>query len=109
MGETVYDEKTAYHEAGHAVIDCVVGLTVRSVTIVPNGKVAGKTCVAEEGIPPEWDTYSDRSAGKKKYIRRYTLAKLAGYAAVQKRFPDHEREEADRRDEVSAQIGRAHV
>jgi hypothetical protein len=103
MSDVSFDEKTAYHEAGHAVIDFVVGLSVLRVTIEPDGNFAGKTCVKDEEIPPEWDTYYHRSPGKEEYIRRYTLAKLAGYAAVKRKFPNHHKDEGDRRDETSAQ------
>jgi hypothetical protein len=99
--EKTFDEKTAYHEAAHAVADCIVGLRLVSVTIVPRGSVLGET-ITDDEVPPEWNTYFHDSPGKRDNIRAHILTKLAGAITVQHKFPDHELDEGDRRDENSA-------
>jgi ATP-dependent Zn protease len=72
--------ETAHHEAGHAVMGCVVGRLPLSVTIVRGGPVAGQTDF-EPGVPAFGRRYLDESAPKRAYTEQRVLTELAGTAA----------------------------
>lgn len=73
-------EETAFHEAGHAVMGCIVGRYPVSVTIVPDGPIAGKT-EFEPGVPSFARRYLDESPEKRAYTQQRVLTELAGSIA----------------------------
>jgi hypothetical protein len=81
MGYAADEEiDTAYHEAGHAVLGCVVGRYPLSVTIVRVGAVAGKN-EYEAGVPDFARKYLNQSREKQLYAERRVLTELAGSIA----------------------------
>jgi hypothetical protein len=80
-------ETTAYHEAGHAVADHVLGFNIRSVTIAPSkgcaGKVSGKL-----GVKPRILEYGNPSRATVTKWHDKVVTLLAG-AEAQRRFKPH--------------------
>jgi ATP-dependent Zn protease len=78
MGYAADEEiDTAYHEAGHAVLGCVVGRYPLSVTIVRVGAVPGKN-EYEAGVPDFARKYLNQSREKQLYAEQRVLTGLAG-------------------------------
>jgi len=73
------ERELAYHEAGHAVVRCLLRLPFKRVTIIPTdenlGQVAGVTL--PEGYKPE----SDRGPKTRDRTEREIMARLAGMVA----------------------------
>lgn len=90
-----YLGRVAIHEAGHAVIACVLNLMVTSVTIIPVGSVAGFTELPWLGNGPlggvlysdvEWIALKNKAitrvmAPSDRAFRAHIIALLAGAAA----------------------------
>src|SRR5438093_7383303 len=55
---------TAYHEAGHAVIDCRLGFDVISATIKPTARYAGQVTCARSSPRPPMDDIRSLLAGE---------------------------------------------
>ena len=103
-GQTeVSKEETAYHEAGHAVMGCVLQRRPLSVSIVADGKgVVGKT-EFEQDAPPAGFRYFDDSDEKKRYIRTRVLIEVAGTIAHDIKYPGRRHDEGDANDDHWAQ------
>src|SRR5258706_2958076 len=96
-------EETAYHEAGHAVMGCVLQRYPLSVSIVADGKgVVGKT-VFERDAPPGGFRYFDDSDEKKRYIRTLVLIEAAGTIAHVIKYPGRAHDQGDANDQHWAQ------
>jgi hypothetical protein len=77
-GDAIMEEiETAYHEAGHAVMGCVIGRLPLSTTILRVGPVAGRTDFERS---PKW-RYLDESPPKRAYTEQRVLTELAGSVA----------------------------
>jgi ATP-dependent Zn protease len=61
---------TAYHEAGHAVMGCVVGRLPLSATIVPDGKGVVGQVHFEVGVPEFAKSYLNKSPAKRQYAEQ---------------------------------------
>lgn len=83
--ETIKEQATAYHEAGHAVVAFFLGVGFRkkTLTIIPDKTSAGsfQHHTAFPGINPEWDN----SGRARLQAEKSVMISLAGGAA-QKRF-----------------------
>jgi ATP-dependent Zn protease len=103
-GQTeVSKEETAYHEAGHAVMGCVLQRYPLSVSIVADGKgVVGKT-EFEQDAPQGGFRYFDDSDGKKRHIRTRVLIEVAGTIAHDIKYPGRAHDEGDANDDHWAQ------
>jgi ATP-dependent Zn protease len=99
-GQTeVSSEETAYHEAGHAVMGCVLQRYPVSVSITADGKgLVGKT-EFEQDAPPGGFRYFDCSEKKKRYIRTRVLIEVAGTIAHDMKYPGRAHDEGDANDE----------
>lgn len=75
-------EETAYHEAGHAVVqtleECHIG-PVASVTIIPNGEVLGAVYPAEHDVGKP--TPRKLRAAGRTAVAGVVAARLAGFAS----------------------------
>lgn len=67
-------ERAAIHEAGHAVASVLLGLGLKSVSIVPDGVSLGRTVPKDEG-PREQEPGSDE------WLEACVVRALAGYEA----------------------------
>ena len=67
-------ERAAIHEAGHTVASVVLGLGLKSVSIVPDGVSLGRTLPLDEG-PREGE------AGFDEWLEACVVRALAGYEA----------------------------
>ena len=65
-----YDEATAYHEAGHAVVALALGRPVHQVSILPNSEHLGRCDVRKGTFRPSED-----------WLEREILIALGGVAA----------------------------
>ena len=78
---------TAYHEAGHAVIDCVLGLVSGSVTVLPDAVGLGcATIKSPLATLDEWDARGrSRFNGHdlRSVYRAYIMALMAGREAAE--------------------------
>src|SRR5262249_43133055 len=93
------EEDTAYHEAGHAVMGCVLQRLPLWVSIIPDGKgVVGRTEFEQDGRPGGYSHF-DQSDAKKAYIRVRVLIEVAGTIAHNIKFPDRVHDEGDANDE----------
>jgi ATP-dependent Zn protease len=72
-----HDVDTAYHEASHAVVGCLLGRPPVYVTIVREGPVAGKT-EYETGVPAFARRHFDQSPEKRRYAEQRILSELGG-------------------------------
>jgi ATP-dependent Zn protease len=71
MNKLSRDEQqaTAYHEAGHAVMGCILSRPPQSVSIVPDDSgVRGRT-IFDDDCPPSAKNYFDPSEEKKNISR----------------------------------------
>jgi ATP-dependent Zn protease len=91
---------TAYHEAGHAVMGCILGRFPESVTIVPNGKSAvGETRFETDVNVPEFVRhYFDSSPAKQHFVEQRLLTALAGSIANDLKEPGRDHDIGDKRD-----------
>jgi hypothetical protein len=66
---------TAYHEAGHAVMGCILGRFPESATIIPNGNgTVGETRFETDVHVPEFVLhYFDRSPAKQHFAEQRVL------------------------------------
>ena len=64
---------TAYHEAGHAVINALLGIRFRLVTIIPSGELLGR--VERQQLPIGRRRWKRIPRG---YVRREIVSILAG-------------------------------
>lgn len=76
-------KRTAYHEAGHAVVACLMGIPFRRVTVQPDATFAGRVLLDRKEPPqavcpwnPDWDTKQARQ-----YWKRHICGLLAGALA----------------------------
>jgi ATP-dependent Zn protease len=93
---------TAYHEAGHAVMGCIVGDPPLSATIVPDGKGAVGKVKFEAGIPEFAKSYLNDSPAKRQYAEQRILVELAGTAAHNLLEPGRPSDLGDQTDADSA-------
>ena len=91
---------TAYHEAGHAVMGCILGRFPKSVTIVPNGKSAvGETRFETDVKVPEFVRhYFDSSPAKQHFAEQRVLTALAGSIANDLKEPGRDHDVGDKTD-----------
>lgn len=92
-------EETAYHEAGHAVMGCVLERYPLSVSIVGDGKGAVGKTEFEQDAPLGGFRHFDQSETKKKYIRTRVLIEVAGTIAHDIKFPGRAHDEGDAYDD----------
>jgi ATP-dependent Zn protease len=89
---------TAYHEAGHAVMGCLVGRVLTFATIVPDGTGAvGRTQYADD-VPACARRYFDRSEEKKRYTEARVLSEIAAMIAQDLKEPGRPHDMADAED-----------
>lgn len=72
--EAPYDEATAYHEAGHAVVALVLGRPVHQVSVLPDRELLGVCRFGKAMVRPSED-----------WLEREILIALAGMAAEARR------------------------
>lgn len=83
--ETPYDEATAYHEAGHAVVALILGRPVQHVSVLPDRELLG-LCQFRKGVfRPTED-----------WLEREILIALGGIAAEARHTGDYNWAGADR-------------
>ncbi len=89
-------DATAIHEAGHAVLQVILQLGVRSVTIVPNSEagILGVSATggdyggaAEKTGDKDDDTFNLRLYAEDAFLLRHAIADYAGVEAVQQLRP----------------------
>jgi ATP-dependent Zn protease len=97
----IEEEATAYHEAGHAVVGAIRGRPPDFVTIIPNGRVAGKNEFPKDWRPEFKKHFGDTPA-KRAYIETRILIALAGTIAHDLRFPTRAHDAGDQFDEREA-------
>jgi ATP-dependent Zn protease len=68
--ESSYDEHTAYHEAGHAVVALMLGRPIQRVSILPNRELLGECELGKGVFRPSED-----------WLENEILIALAGIAA----------------------------
>lgn len=96
------EEETAYHEAGHAVIACLIGRFPLFVSIVPDGAgVVGKT-EFDNDVPLGSKSYLNNSDVKKKYIRTRVMIEVAGTIAHDVKLPGRRHDQGDECDDYWA-------
>jgi ATP-dependent Zn protease len=100
--QTNQDEETAFHEAGHAVLGCLVQRPPLWVSIVPDEKGNVGRTEFEQDIPQDGYRYLDESDGKKRYIRNRVLIEVAGTIAHNIKFPGRDFDEGDANDDYWA-------
>jgi hypothetical protein len=97
--DTIDEEGTAYHEAGHAVVGAACGRAPISATIIPDSAGAvGKTEFLEDWRP-EYTTHFGDSPEKRIYIETRILTSVAGTIAHDLRFPGRAHDPADANDD----------
>ena len=103
--DSIDEEGTAYHEAGHAVVGAARGRPPISATIIPDGTGAvGKTEFPKDWLP-EYKTHFGDLAKKRTYIDTRILTSVAGAIAQDLRFPDRIHDAADANDDrISREI-----
>jgi ATP-dependent Zn protease len=96
------EEATAYHEAGHAAIGCVLGRKLKRVTIIPDGKgVVGSTEFAN-GYPETFARTFNQSKAKRQYVEDRVAGELAGSLAQSRKVPGRDRDAGDEHDDYQA-------
>jgi hypothetical protein len=97
--DSIDEEGTAYHEAGHAVVGAVRGRPPIFATIIPDGAGAvGKTEFPDD-LRPEYKTHFGNSPEKRAYIETRILTSVAGTIAHDLRFPGRAHDAADVNDD----------
>lgn len=76
--EPTYNEATAYHEAGHAVLALILGRPVERVSILPDSRFAGHCQFGKGVIRPTED-----------WLEREMLIALGGIAAEARHTGDY--------------------
>lgn len=76
------DSEIALHEAGHAVLEVVLGIGCKSVTIVPGGKFAGETRHPGEHGHHDDDVENRRDFIAESFWLRNATASYAGAEAL---------------------------
>jgi ATP-dependent Zn protease len=89
---------TAYHEAGHVVMGCVLGRIPQFVTIIPDGARAVGKAQYDGDIPPYARRYLDESQPKKRYTEMRVLTELAGSVALDFKEPGRTHDPSDTHD-----------
>jgi hypothetical protein len=89
-----HEIETAYHEAGHAVVGCLLGRIPLFVTIVRDGPAAGKT-EFDSGVPSFARGHFNQSAERRRYARQRILGELAGSIAHDLLKPGRKQDLAD--------------
>ena len=90
---------TAYHEAGHAVMGCLLERYPEYVSIIPDGKgMVGETQFAAE-VPVYAKRHLDDSPAKRQYARQRVLGELAGTITHDIKEPGRKHDPADENDE----------
>ena len=89
------EEDTAYHEAGHAVMGCILQTNPLWVSIVSDGAGGVGKTEFEDDWPPGGYRYLDEFEEKKKYIRIRVLIEVAGTIAHDIKFPDRDHDQGD--------------
>jgi hypothetical protein len=88
--------KTAYHEAGHAVLQLALGIGCEGITIVPNhaeGAAGAATHGGEWGKPAQGPDDQDddvsnlRTFAEEAFLLRHAIANYAGAEAVRRWKP----------------------
>jgi hypothetical protein len=79
MGRRRQLESTAYHEAGHAVMRFLLGMSVHEVSVVPNEETLGHCTGSSLRAPLDLLVWGDGHRRRK--VERYILVSLAGGAA----------------------------
>lgn len=92
-------EETAYHEAGHAVMGCVLERYPLSVSIIADGRGAVGRTEFEQDAPQGGFRHFDQSEAKKKYIRMRVLIEVAGTIAHDIKFPGRTHDGGDAYDD----------
>jgi hypothetical protein len=102
------EEATAYHEAGHAAMGCILGRPPLCVSIVPDahGNV-GQTIFPNDW--PNFEPYSSASLKKREYIEIRVLTEVAATFANDLKFPGRSHDSGDNQDEASARDMIQHV
>ena len=83
------DIRTAYHEAGHAVLMHALGIGYKTVTIVPNYEdgTAGTSIHGGEFGEQDNDVAALRYAAEDAFLLRHAIGRYAGAEAVRRRWP----------------------
>src|SRR5207247_1816347 len=71
------DERTAYHEAGHAVVGLLVGLELGMVTIVPTDDALGVTRFSDRRL----DEPGLEGDQEQEFVEQHVMTELAGVEA----------------------------
>ncbi|MET4121119.1 hypothetical protein ABIB85_007587 [Bradyrhizobium sp. JR1.5] len=93
--------ETAYHEAGHAVMGCLLERLPISVSIVADVKGAVGKTEFEQDAPPGGFRHFDGSERKKKYIRTLVLIEVAGTIPYDIEFPGRAHDQGDAHDDYT--------
>jgi hypothetical protein len=72
---------TAYHEAGHAVVDCLLGLPLEEVSVVPDEESMGR--VSSSLFKDFYKSLEDEDADEDEVLEVYLVSLLAGIKAVE--------------------------
>lgn len=79
---------TAYHEAGHAVADVVLGIDVDHVTIVPQEDTSGhETVIHPDDIKEGWGVSDYDDPRVRLHVENFLIGLLAGPYAGRKFYP----------------------
>jgi hypothetical protein len=94
-------EATAYYEAGHAVVGAIRDRPPITVSVVPDGDVAGRNDFPEDWLP-EFRGHFGGSPAKRAYIETRILTGVAGTIAHDLRFPGRVHDAGDVNDNGGA-------
>jgi ATP-dependent Zn protease len=89
---------TAYHEAGHAVMGCLVGRIPEFATVVPDGTGAVGRTQYPDDVPACARRYFDQSDEKKRYTEARVLSEIAATIAQDLKQPGRAHDMADAED-----------
>jgi ATP-dependent Zn protease len=89
---------TAYHEAGHAVMGCVLGRYPQSVDIVRDTHGNAGHTRFEADYPPCMKRWFDDSDEKRRYLRVRVLIDFASTVAHDLKCPDRPQDSGDQQD-----------
>jgi ATP-dependent Zn protease len=98
MSDEAQRVATAYHEAGHAVMGCLLGRYPQSVDILRDTQGnAGHTRFAAD-YPACMKRWSDKSQEKRCYLRVRVLISFAGTVAHDLKCPGRPQDSGDQQD-----------